>query len=348
MIYKVIVVDDSAFMRAELTRIIQQDPKLKVVDTANNGSSVLSLIKKHCPDVITLDIEMPIMNGIETLKLIMKAAPMPVIMISQLTTTGAEATIESLQIGAFDFIHKPSGSVSLDIVLQGAAIRNKIKLAAINRKRIKFKPPTRSVKPIKSVPFLDPTTPIKLTAIGVSTGGPRTLLSILPKLPSNFDGSLIIAQHMPAKFTKTFAERLDTVCHLNVKEAEDGETIKNGVIYIAPGGKHIRVNRRHLLSRIDIIDNIPQAPYKPSADVLFESLINHFQDQWLGVVLTGMGSDGAVGLAKLRELGGHTIVESETSCIVFGMPKKAIELDAAEFILDENQIATKIIELIHQ
>jgi len=348
MIYKVIVVDDSAMMRAELSRIIQQDPKLQVVDTAKNGSTVLELIKKHQPDVITLDIEMPVMNGIETLKLIMKESPLPVVMISQLTNTGAAETIEALHIGAFDFIHKPSGSVSLEMKLQAVAIRNKIKLAAINRNRIKIRKRTWQPKPVKAVLPFNPLESFKLVAIGVSTGGPRTLLSILPKLPSHFKGSIIIAQHMPANFTATFAKRLDTVCNLNVKEAEDGETVKRGYIYIAPGGKHIKIYRQHLLSRLQIIDEIPRTPYKPSVDVLFESMTQHFQNQWLGVLLTGMGSDGAQGLAKLRKMGGHTIAESEESCVVFGMPKIAIKLDAAEFILNEDQIVPKIIEIIHQ
>lgn len=348
MIYKVIVVDDSALMRAELSRIIQQDPKLEVVDTARNGSSVLDLIKKHNPDVITLDIEMPVMNGIETLKKIMAYTPMPVVMISQLTSTGADETIESLHLGAFDFIHKPSGSLSLDMKLQSIAIRNKIKLAAINRNRIKIRKRTWQTKPVKPPFELASQAPVKIVAIAASTGGPSTLLSVLPKLPSSFNSSLIIAQHMPAKFTATFAKRLDGVCNLNVKEAMDGEIVKRGYIYIAPGGKHIKLFRQYHLSRIQIIDEITHVPYKPSADILFDSLIEHFHDAWIGVILTGMGSDGANGLAKLRELGGHTIAESENSCVVYGMPKKAIELGAAEFIIDEDQIASKIIELTHQ
>lgn len=334
-------------MRAELSRIIQEDPKLKVVDTARNGSTVLDLIKIHDPDVITLDIQMPVMNGIETLKGIMKERPTPVVMISQLTSTGADETIEALQLGAFDFIHKPSGSLSLDLKLQSIGIRNKIKLAAINRNRIKTKKRSWQSKPIKPSQDLNASAPGQIVAIGVSTGGPRTLATILPKLPTSFEGSIIIAQHMPAKFTLSFAKRLDTICNLNVKEAENGETIKQGYIYLAPGGKHIRVYRQNHLSKIDIINEIPEAPYKPSVDILFESMIDQFRNQWLGILLTGMGSDGACGLSKLRELGGHTIVESENSCVVFGMPKKAIELNAAEFILNEDQIAPKILELLH-
>ncbi|PCI30508.1 MAG: chemotaxis response regulator protein-glutamate methylesterase [SAR324 cluster bacterium] len=362
MEYKVLVVDDSALMRSELTKIIEKDEELKVVATARNGSQVLDKIRRFHPDVVTMDINMPIMDGIEALKQVMENAPLPVVMISSLTQEGAEETMDALNLGAFDFIAKPSGSISLDIATQGKIIRLKLKTAATSRsrwslrKRITARPPAIrkpivSQRSVRRSPIirsgLRGAVPKKgIVAIGVSTGGPKTLMSILPQIPADFSGSILIAQHMPENFTLSFANRLNKVCSLHVKEAENGDIVEPGTIYVAPGGKHMKVkNRNNRLLMLEIVDDIPSKIYKPSVEVLFESLLENIGTNWLGVMLTGMGSDGARALTQLRKMGGHTIAESEESCVVFGMPGKVVEMGGAEYVLSEHEIASKIVEI---
>ncbi|MDT8447024.1 MAG: chemotaxis response regulator protein-glutamate methylesterase [bacterium] len=367
MPYKVLVVDDSALMRAELSKIIEQDPDLEVVSTAINGKFALDKIKQFDPDVVTLDVNMPQMDGLECLKRIMADCPRPVVMISSLTQEGAEETIEALQLGAVDFVAKPSGSISRDIDTQGRAIREKIKAAASARGRNTFirRQPSRP-KPM-AVPKPRPMAPLTpvgqapkgalgpapkgpqgvVVGIGVSTGGPKTLMSLLPEIPANFPGSIVIAQHMPEKFTKSFAERLNNICGMRVKEAEEGEVIEAGCIYIAPGGKHMRLDHRnHKLLMVRILDDVPGKIYRPSVDVLFESLSEALGNRWVGVMLTGMGADGAAALTAHHKAGGHSIAESEESCVVFGMPGRVVEMGGAEFILDEDKIAEKVIQLV--
>ncbi len=359
MIYKVIVVDDSAFMRSELKKIIEQESRLKVIATAENGRIALGKIKKLRPDVVTMDINMPVMNGLSALKQIMRDAPCSVVMVSALTHEAAEETIEALALGAFDFFHKPSGSISLDISKQSDIIRSKILTAAINRKheapnvsfRKKFYKKVSAVSKIQQaikIPRLSRITKLgDIVAIGVSTGGPRVLMSILPDIPANFRGSIVIAQHMPEKFTLSFANRLDDICPLKVKEARDGEILQVGRVYIAPGGKNISINRKdNRYFVVELRSEINSGSFVPSADLLFRSLQQSSGNQWLGIMLTGMGSDGAKALAEHRQKGGHTIAESEESCVVFGMPRKVIEMNGAEFVLSEQQIAGKIVELI--
>ncbi|MGK0289456.1 MAG: two-component system chemotaxis response regulator CheB [bacterium] len=360
---KVLVVDDSALMRSELKKIIQHDPSFIVVATARNGTEVLDKVKKFSPDVVTLDINMPKMDGLEALKILMQEAPLPVLMVSSLTEEGADETIEALSLGAFDFIHKPSGGITLDLARQGELIREKLRTASlnarrfqrINQKRVSTRVVRTAVRETVQTPVrrtvqtpVRRTTSVKshIVGIGVSTGGPKTLMSILPKIPENFPGTILIAQHMPEKFTYSFANRLNSICPLGVKEAEDGEILQSGMIYIAPGGKHMQIkNRNNRVNIVEIVEHIPNILYKPSVDILFESLLKEVGDNWTGVILTGMGNDGAKGLLALRKRGGHTIAEAEESCVVFGMPAKAIEIGAAEFILPVENIADKIVNL---
>jgi two-component system, chemotaxis family, protein-glutamate methylesterase/glutaminase len=359
MTYKVIIVDDSAFMRRELKKILNQDSQLNVIATAENGEVALNRIKELQPDVVTMDINMPVMDGITALEHIMRDSPCSVVMVSALTHEAAEETVKALTLGAFDFFHKPSGSISLDISAQSEIIRNKVLTAAKNKNRnisrrnpwSRFNKKFSAVSKIKQAIKLPRWSRIAkqgdIAAIGVSTGGPRTLLSILPEIPANFAGSIVIAQHMPEKFTLSFANRLDDICPLKVKEAKDGEILQVGRIYIAPGGRHIRIKRKE--SRyfvIEVIKDRRPEIFIPSADLLFRSLLHCSGRQWLGIMLTGMGADGALALSEHRKLGGHTIAESEESCVVFGMPRRVIEMNGAEFILNEDQIAGKIVELI--
>ncbi len=359
MRFKALVVDDSALMRSEIKKILELDPDLEVIATAQNGEEALQLVKECQPDVVTMDINMPEMNGLESLKHIMQENPCPVVMVSALTSESADETIEALAVGAFDFFQKPSGSISLDIALQGDIIRKKVRVAARSKRKIRsasesWKKIDRKAKVIERVrQSLNRSRNERLAsassivAIGVSTGGPRALMSILPALPSSFKGSIVIAQHMPEKFTYSFAKRLDGICALRVKEAENGEPLQNGVIYIAPGGRHLRVlqhsDRHH---GIEVDNQMTNSFYMPSVEVLFRSLLESAGNQWLGIMLTGMGSDGAQALTDLRHMGGHTIAESEDSCVVFGMPRKVIELEGAEFTLHQDKIANKIVELI--
>jgi len=364
--YRVLVVDDSALMRSELSKIVGADPDLEVVGTAINGRFAIEKVQSLDPDVVTLDINMPMVSGLEALKVIMRDFPRPVVMISSLTQEGAEETVEALELGAVDFLAKPSGSISRDIDTQGDEIRKKIKVAASSRLRNRFqrrvpiapKPMGRLIpKPkVQAMPISQDSSQILVrpggpqgvvVGIGVSTGGPKTLMSILPELPADFPGALVIAQHMPEKFTASFAQRLDKLCPMKVKEAEEGDVVEAGTIYIAPGGKHmslIQRNRKLLMVKLTLDE--PGKIYKPSVDILFDSLNASLGTGWLGVMLTGMGADGAKALTALRKNGGHTICESEESCVVFGMPGRVVEMGGAEFVLDENKISGKIIQLV--
>ncbi|MDX2470142.1 MAG: chemotaxis response regulator protein-glutamate methylesterase [SAR324 cluster bacterium] len=349
MAYKVLVVDDSAIMRNEISKIINEDPELEVVGSAINGKYALDKVKILDPDVVTMDINMPIMDGIEALKQIMATLPRPVIMISTLTVEGAEETIEALALGAYDYLPKPGGDRS-SIRAQAELIKAKVLEAAHAKERgVSKKLQIRRPTPPKSfTPRPKATLPSSggnvIVGIGVSTGGPKNLLAILPEIPADFPGSILIAQHMPKAFTPTFATRLNNICPMNVKEAAEGDILEKGWIYIAPGGCHMEITSRGRINQVKILDDESQ-PYKPSVHLLFKSLSVAFSNKWIGVMLTGMGADGAQALTDLRKDGGRTIAESEESCVVFGMPGKVVALGGAEFILDEKEIATKIISL---
>lgn len=356
---KVLVVDDSALMRSEITKMIESDPDIKVVGTAKDGTQVMERVKELAPDVLTMDIEMPKMNGLDALKLVMAEAPRPVIMVSALTDEGAEETITALENGAFDFIHKPSGSISLDIATQTRLLVEKIKAAGKSKTSA-----VRPIKPgVKQPAAPDPKSnestltrqmPGKLEAskiigLGISTGGPNTLMKILPLIPNSLNATILLVQHMPEKFTATLAKRLNTLCPMTVKEAQDGEILERACIYIAPGNRHMSVTARNPKLRfIKIQEGVSGDINRPSVDVLFHSLCDNFGKNWLGVLLTGMGGDGADGLLRLRKMGGHTIVEAEETCVVFGMPKRAIEKGAAEFILPNLKVPEKIVELYNK
>ena len=350
MTYKVLVVDDSAIMRSELSKIINQDPELEVVGTAINGKFGAEKVKTLDPDVVTMDINMPIMDGIESLKLIMRQSPRPVIMISTLTVEGAEETIEALSLGAYDYLPKPGGSGDA-IRKQAQRIRTKVLEAAQAKKtgvsaKLKIRPPAMPRSYSSHIAQARPSDSAhKIVGIGVSTGGPKLLLTLLPEFPADFPGSILIAQHMPKTFTPTFAARLNSVCSMNVKEAAEGDVLEKGWIYIAPGGQHMEVTENGMRNKkIKLLMDETQA-YKPSVQLLFASLNRMYKNTWIGVMLTGMGADGAQALTDLRKAGGHTVVESEKSCVVFGMPGKVVALGGAEFILNEEDISAKVLEL---
>ncbi|TBL77747.1 protein-glutamate methylesterase/protein-glutamine glutaminase [Paenibacillus thalictri] len=350
--YNVLVVDDSIFMRKMISDLISEDPAFRVIDTAKNGKEALEKIKTVRPDVVTMDVEMPIMNGLEALQQIMKENPTPVIMLSSLTQEGAAETIRALELGAVDFVRKPSGSISLDIYKVRDALLDKLRLAVkTNMKKMSPNvvqaPPPSIIKPSVEASPLTQERSIRfnhLVAIGTSTGGPRALHQVLSHIPANFAAPIVVVQHMPPNFTKSLAQRLDSVSAIRVVEAEDGLPLQSGTAYIAPGGMHMVVVRDGTKAyRVRLTKDEPRSGHRPSVDMLFESLLPLTELQRHIVLMTGMGSDGAKGMAALKRSGAvTTIAESEESCIVYGMPRAAVELQCVTDILPQHLVAQKL------
>jgi two-component system chemotaxis response regulator CheB len=345
-VVKVVVVDDSAFMRKAIQTMLEKDPEIRVVGIARNGQEGLELIRKHDPDVVTMDIEMPIMDGLTALRHVMMEMPRPVLMVSSLTTEGAEATLKAMELGAVDFIPKQLSKVSLDIVKIEKDLQNKVKTVAGRR----FRAPgahrmrTPAAATAERPPLARPTGAAKrdVVAIGVSTGGPPAVQKVLSQLPDGFPAGILIAQHMPASFTGPFAKRLDGVCRLTVKEAENGERFDSGMVYIAPGGKHLRIESRGAGLRIVVAEEPREALYKPSANELMESVGTVVGRRALGVILTGMGYDGREGVKVLKERGGRALAQSDATCVVYGMPKAIVDAGLADEIVDIDDMAGAI------
>ncbi|WDV47715.1 chemotaxis response regulator protein-glutamate methylesterase [Clostridiaceae bacterium M8S5] len=357
MSIKVFIIDDSAFMRRIINDILITDSDIDVIGYARNGQEALEKLKNLKPDVITLDVEMPILDGIETLKLLMKTySNIPVVMLSSLTQSGADMTMKALEIGAVDFIAKPKSIFNMDEQQKKIEIINKVKVASYAKvnvaESIEKKEQTSYIKPRVKKPISTTTkfTNIKSTkysnivAIGTSTGGPRALQAILPNIPQDVDAAIVVVQHMPPQFTKSLAGRLNSLSHIVVKEAEDGEILKRGHCYIAPGDFHMTIIKK---SSVDLYIKLNRhekvSGHRPSVDVMMDSvsLINNYKK--IGVILTGMGGDGAKGIKKIRNNSGYTIAQDESSCVVFGMPKVAIKNNAIDKILSLNKIADEII-----
>jgi len=337
---RVLVVDDSPFMRELISDIINSTSDLEVVGRAANGKAALEKVAELAPDVITLDIEMPVLDGLSTLSRLMRRHPLPVIMLSAYTTEGARATIRALELGAVDFIAKPSGEVSFDLEKIRDEIITKIRLAA-GVEAIKIHPLEKKKKKelspgARKGGFFG-------IGIAASTGGPQALLNLLPTFPKDLPGALFLVQHMPSGFTRQFAERLDAVCKLKIKEAEDGEEIHPGYGYVAPGGYHLLIERDGERSFLRYSSEPPLWGVRPAADHLFTSLAKAFGVSAIGVVLTGMGRDGAAGLLAIKEKGGMTIAQSRDSALIFGMPRSAIELGAVSHILSLDEIDSAIL-----
>ena len=343
---KVLVVDDSAFMRNALVSMLNSDPDIKVIGIARDGIEAVEMTASLKPDIVTLDVEMPNMDGLEALKRIMAQNPVPVLMVSSLTTEGANATLDALDIGAIDFISKDLDDLSVNIVKIKDVLVEKIKI--IGKKRIR---PTPRV--ISAAPLEMPTSPIKshkktgVVIIGSSTGGPKALQTLLSKIPDNFPVPILIAQHMPANFTGPFAQRLNNLSALNVKEAEHGEPIQRGTAYIAPGRGHMGVLRKKITETvISISADINAYIYRPSVDALILSVLESYSGRVLGVILTGLGNDGEKGMKEIKNKGGSTVVENEDSCIVYGMPKAVVQAGNADKILHIDDIAGVIINTV--
>lgn len=355
----VLVVDDSAFMRKMISNILEDHARIHVIDTARNGQDALEKIKLHQPDVITLDIEMPIMDGIQALKEIMKHDPRPVVMLSSLTREGADKTLESMEFGAVDFIPKPSGSISLNIqdiedeiiskVLEAAEVKVKTLKRDMPALPIKKMVPRPSIKNISEVKLDDKPLPFKkIVAIGTSTGGPRALQQVITQLPEDLRAPVVIVQHMPAGFTKSLADRLNQLSKVKVKEAANGDVLHPGVCYIAPGGFQMRVKQSSKGYHIKISKEENRNGHQPAVDVLFESLAELSGVSFVSVIMTGMGSDGTNGMIRMKEHHPFTqvISESKETCVVYGMPQAAEKTKLVDFVEPLTLISERIVKLV--
>ena len=328
---RVLVVDDSAFMRLAISHALAEHPAIEVVGTASDGIEALEKVRALRPDVVTLDVEMPRMDGLEALAALMRDRPLPVVMLSSRTTAGAPATIRALELGAVDFVAKPAPQVAGPRLLREDLTRA-VLAAAQARPRPALRPVTAH-RPLPASPVA-PTARAEaahhaecVVAIGCSTGGPRALMDVLPRLPGNLPAAVLVVQHMPAGFTRSLAERLNEASALEVREAEEGETPRPGHALIAPGGRHMRLDAR---GRITLDDGPTVHGVRPSVDVLFASLPPAFGSHCVAAVLTGMGCDGADGAAAIRAAGGRVIVEDEATCVVYGMPRAVAERGLAD------------------
>jgi two-component system chemotaxis response regulator CheB len=374
--HKVLVVDDSAFMRRIITDLITEDPGFAVVGTARNGEEAVRKVRELAPDVVTLDVEMPLMDGLRALEIIMRECPVPIVMLSSLTDAGARETIRALELGAVDFVQKPSGSISLDLHKVQRELLDKLKAAV--RARVpraaegaaESRPATaggpehrtgdRAGGREEGRPGVAAAGPHaapdgaggpvgRIAAIGTSTGGPRALQTVLSALSADFPAPILIVQHMPPVFTKSLADRLNALCAIRVREAEHGEALEPGTAYIAPGGRHMEAERavggRY---RIRLTDDPPVNGHRPSVDVLFDSLVPLTELKRVAVIMTGMGADGARGLKRLLDSGAQTVAESEETCVVYGMPRAAVNLQAARHVARLHDIPGKLAELIRE
>jgi two-component system chemotaxis response regulator CheB len=330
-------VDDSALIRSLLSEIVNQEKDFTLVGAAPDAYVARELVNRFAPDVITLDVEMPKVDGLTFLAKLMKARPTPVLMISTLTEKGAEATIRALELGAIDYIAKPKIGVAEGIREFQDLIVDKIRIAAqANVKRARSAPPVKQTyQPILGTE--------KIIAIGASTGGTVAIKEVLIELPASCP-AVVITQHMPPGFTRSFAARLDTLCKMRVKEAEDGERILPGCVYIAPGDFHMKIIRSGADYRVKLDDSARVTGHKPSVNVMFESLVMCAGKNIVAALLTGMGKDGASGLLKIKEAGGYTLVQNEASCVVFGMPREALALSAENEVLPLSHISQGILK----
>ncbi|NDI33370.1 protein-glutamate methylesterase/protein-glutamine glutaminase [Chengkuizengella sediminis] len=345
--YRVIVVDDSAFMRNLITNIISEENDFEIIYFAKNGKEAVDKVIELKPDIVTMDIEMPIMNGLQALQLIMEKQPTPVLMLSNFTDFGTAETIKALQYGAVDFIKKPSIATSFNLHTNDFPFIEKLKSAV--KSNVKKQLPIFNQKSEKGIRVKSKGSDefSHLVAIGTSTGGPRALQQILSALPGTFSAPLLIVQHMPPKFTKSLAERLNMLSSMKVVEAEHGQAIETSTAYLAPGDWHMSVEKDFGKYKINLSKDKHRAGHRPSVDYLFESLAPFKELEKHIVIMTGMGSDGAQGMKQLIQSGvSSTIAESEESSIIFGMPRAAIELNEVRYILTLDKIASKLIDLV--
>lgn len=347
---RVLVVDDSAFMRKVVSDILSSDKEITVIDTAKNGSEAIEKAVSLKPDVITLDIEMPVMDGLSCLKQLLKSDNIPVIMLSSLTKEGADATMQALDDGAIDFITKPTNIFTMSGDDKRRELIEKVKIAKSARQKSTVKTIKALSPSIQTKPRLDVTKSSKIKkiiALGTSTGGPKALQDVIPLIPGDIPAAMLVVQHMPPGFTKSLAERLNSISEVSVKEAEDMETVKPGYVYIAPGDYHMLVERYGDFDdlRIRLSNNPPVGGHRPAVNVMMESLSNTGLTNVIGVIMTGMGGDGSEGIKKLKNINkGYIIAQDEKSCVVYGMPKVAVQTGAVDVVVPLKEIAGEIIK----
>lgn len=344
---KVLCVDDSALIRSLMTEIINSQPDMTVVATAPDPLVARDLIKQLNPDVLTLDVEMPRMDGLDFLEKLMRLRPMPVLMVSSLTERGSEITLRALELGAVDFVTKPRLGIREGLLEYTDLIADKIRAAARARLQSARRPGADAtagtgLAPMLHGPLRSPLLSTeKLIIIGASTGGTEAIREVLQPLPPDSPG-IMIAQHMPPGFTRSFAQRLDGLCRITVKEAEHGERVLPGHAYIAPGGFHLSLARSGANYVAQLDQEAPVNRHRPSIDVLFDSVAKHAGKNAIGMILTGMGRDGAAGLLRMRQAGAYTLAQDEASCVVFGMPREAIAMGAANEVAGIEEMSQRL------
>jgi two-component system chemotaxis response regulator CheB len=340
----VLVVDDSTFVRQALARMLGTEPDIRVVGLAADGIEGVEKARELRPDVITLDLQMPRMGGLEALERIMAENPVPVLLLSSVTRQGAEVTLRGLELGALDFVDKSSVQGNMNLLALAQELRSKVRALAGAQPRRREERSLRSAAEKGLAAEAAPRA--AAVVIATSTGGPPALQAIIPDLPKDLPSAVLVVQHMPLGFTRSLAERLDARSPLPVREAMDGQPVEPGQVLIAPAGRHMRVRRRGQATRV-VLDEEPRAAlHRPSADVLMASTAKAWGAKVLGVVLTGMGSDGVEGLRAIREAGGRTLAESEESCVIYGMPKAAVEAGVVDRSVPLRRIADEILAAV--
>jgi len=350
---RVLVIDDSASVRQTMTTILQEDPEIEVIGSAPDPFSAARRIQEEVPDVITLDVEMPRMDGITFLRKLMSQCPVPVVMCSSLTEEGSETLLQAMEAGAVDVILKPRIGVADHLAEHNLQIRDVVKGAS--RARVRGRPAVREVKPegpakkLTADAVLPPPsgramsrTTEMVVCLGASTGGTEALREVLEALPANAPG-VVVVQHMPENFTRAFAKRLNSLCEVDVKEAADGDPVLRGHVLIAPGGKHLMLERQGARYHVSVKDGPLVSRHRPSVDVLFRSAARSAGSNAVGVIMTGMGDDGARGLLEMKQAGARTFAQDEATSIVFGMPKEAIARGAADRVIPLGAIAREVL-----
>lgn len=344
---RVLIVDDSALMRKKITEMLDTAFGIEVVGTARNGEDGINKAMDLKPDVITLDVNMPVMDGLTALRIIIERELCPVVMLSSLTQEGTSTTFEAMELGAFDFVAKPSGTVSRDIDIVRKELVRKVKAAAgmglsklTRHIEVEEFDEEEFVEEMELTPV--DTSSFKAVAMGISTGGPKTIFDVIPRIPADINAALFLVQHMPVGFTESFAKRLNAASRIYVKEAAAGDIVTPGVCYVGKAGCHLTMYKKHSGVTTLRLTKSPDHAFIPSADIMMESVTKVFGNDTLGVLMTGMGDDGAKSMCGIKQSGGYTIAESEETAIVYGMPREAVERGCADIVLPSHKIAAEI------
>lgn len=348
---RVMVVDDSALMRKLISEILTKDPELEVVNTAMDGLFALKKIPQSKPDVITLDLDMPRMDGLTALRYIVNDYQLPVVLVSSLTTDGGNLTFEGLALGAVDFVTKPKDAISVHMHEVARELIQKVKLAS--RTTVKKPPAAEAAKPLEQQIHQRKKSSLrgplkKIIAIGISTGGPNAISYFLPRLPEDIAAAILIVQHMPEGFTEMFAARLNQVCKIRVKEAKEGDQLVSGTAFIAPGNRHLKVAKVGMTGVAVLSASPPVNGHRPSVDVLFDSISQEYGSDTIGLLMTGMGEDGAHGLGRIKASGGYTMAQDEASCVVFGMPRAALDRGYVHEVVSLDAIPGRLTTLLKE